>query len=83
MVNSITKPGFQDLDFLIPKAGLIPKTIVFVNKIEKGIALAAHLKILLPPEQCGQGDFLIRTFNSNCETSTRSDFLEDFRTEET
>lgn len=83
MVNSITKPGFQDLDFLIPKAGLISKTMVFVNKIEEGIALAAYLKSLLPPEQRGQGDLLIRTFNSNHETSTRSDFLEDFRTGET
>lgn len=83
MVNSITKLGFQDLDLLISKAGLIPKTMVFVNKIDEGIALAAHLKSLLPPKQHSQRDLLIRIFNSNYETSTQSDFLEDFWMKET
>lgn len=32
MVNSIITSGFKDLDFLILKTGLIPKTMVFVIK---------------------------------------------------
>lgn len=42
MVNIITKPGFEDLDFLILKARLISKTMVFVDKINNVIALVAH-----------------------------------------
>ena len=51
MVNTITKPGFEDLDFLISKTGFISKTIVFVDKIDDAIALAAHLWSLLLLEQ--------------------------------
>lgn len=51
MVNTIIKLGFEDLDFLIPKTGLIPKTMVFVDKRDDAIALAARLWSLLPPEQ--------------------------------
>lgn len=42
IVNTITKLGFEDLGFLILKAGLIPKIMVFVDKIDDAIALAAH-----------------------------------------
>lgn len=83
MVNGITKPEFEDLDFLIPKAGLISKTMVFVNKIDDAIALAACLWNLLPPEQRNQGEVLICTYYLNLETSTQSTFLEDFQIEQT
>lgn len=83
IVNSITKLGFQNLDFLIFKAGLILKIIVFVNKIEENIILTAHFKNLLPLKQYGQGDLLIQTFNFNYKTFTQLDFLKDFWTKET
>lgn len=70
MISSITKPEFEDLDFLIPKVGLISKIMVFVDDIDNGIAFAAHLWSLLPPEERKHGDVLIRTFYSNLETST-------------
>ena len=78
MINTITKPRFEDLDFLIPKARLITKTIVFVDKIDDAIALATRLQSLLPLEQCHQGEVLIRKYHLNLETSTQSTFLEDF-----
>lgn len=43
MVNTITKPRFEDLNFLIPKTRLISKTMIFVNKINDAIALAVYL----------------------------------------
>ena len=78
MVNTITKPRFEDLDFLISKAELIPKTMGFVDKIDNAIALAACLWSLLPSEQRHQGEVLIRTYHLNLETSIQSKFLEDF-----
>lgn len=50
IINSNTKPKFEDLNFLISKARLIFKTIVFVNKINNEIALAACFWNLLLPE---------------------------------
>lgn len=41
IVNNITKLGFTDLNILISKARLIPKIIVFIDKIDSRIALAA------------------------------------------
>lgn len=51
IVNTITKPGFEDLDFLISKVRLIFKTIVFVDKIANVIALAACFGSLPSPEK--------------------------------
>lgn len=50
MANTITKPGFEDLDFLILKTGLISKTMMFIDKINDTIVLAACLQSLLLPE---------------------------------
>ena len=44
--------------------------MVFVDKIDDAIALAARLWSLLPPEQRNQGEVLIRTYHLNLETST-------------
>lgn len=52
MVNNINKPGFEDLNLLIPKAGLVPKTMMFVDNIDNKIALTVYLWNLLPPELC-------------------------------
>lgn len=48
MIYNITKLGFEDLDFLIPKSRLIPKIIVFINKINEGIVLTTCLYNLSP-----------------------------------
>ncbi len=50
MVAPITKPRYCELDFLVPKTGLILKTMVFVNKIDDVVKIAAYLYLLLPPE---------------------------------
>ena len=50
IIYLIQKPGFWDLAFLISKdspVGLIPKTIVFVNKIEDAIKLERYLQFRL------------------------------------
>lgn len=83
MVTNITKPGFRDLEYLIPKAGLIPKSMVFADKIDNAMAIAAYLRCLLPPKDQDQADVLVRTFYSNLETHTRSEFMEDFWNRET
>lgn len=83
MVAPIIKPGFSELDFLILKTGLIPKTIVFVDKIDNAMKIAAYLCLLLPPENREQENVLIRTFYSNFEVSTCLDFIENFRNRDT
>lgn len=50
MISSITKLRFEDLNFLISKAGLIPKAMVFVGDINNKISLAARFSSLLPFE---------------------------------
>ncbi len=79
MVTHISKQGFGDLDYLVPKVGIIPKTMVFMEKIEDVMALAAHLRRLLPPEDRDRGDDLIMTFHSNMKATTRVDIMENFR----
>lgn len=83
VVGQITKPGFEDLRFLIPSDGPIPKTMIFVDNIDDSMTIAALLRAALPKYLRAKGDLLIRTFNSNLETSTRSEFLEDFRNGDT
>lgn len=83
MINNTTKIWFEDLNFLITKARLIPKTMVFVDNIDDEITLAACVWSLLLLELCKLGEGLIRVFYSNQEISTQSDFLKDFRTKET
>ncbi len=82
MVTHILKQGFGDLDYQVPKMGIIPKTMVFMEKIEDVIALAAHLRRLLRSEDCDCGDNLIMTFHSNMEATIRVDIMEDFRNRE-
>lgn len=42
MVTDILKQRFGDLDYLVPKLGIIPKTMVFIEKIENVMALAIY-----------------------------------------
>lgn len=59
MVNSITKPGFEDLNLLISKVGLIMKIMVLIDDIDNLIALVVYLRSLLPPNQGKYGNVLI------------------------
>lgn len=47
IVIPIIKLGFNKLDFLIYKTGLIQKTMVFVNKINNTMIMTAYLCLLL------------------------------------
>lgn len=78
MVTNITNLGFHDLRFLVPEAGLIPKTMLFVNKMDNAMAIAAYFYNLLLSENRDQENILIRTYYSNLETKTRTDFIKDF-----
>lgn len=59
MVISITKSGYCDLDFLIPKTGLILKIMVFVNKIDNVVKIIIYLCLLLLSEDRDQEEVLI------------------------
>ncbi len=59
--------------------GIIPKTMVFMEKIGDVMALAAHLQRLPSPEDHDRGDDLIMTIYSNMEAKTRVDIMENFR----
>lgn len=50
LVVPITKPGYCELDFLIPKTGLIPKIMVFINKIDNAVKIAIYFYLLLLSE---------------------------------
>ena len=83
MVTNITNPGFHNLRFLVSEAGLIPKTMLFVDKMDNAMAIAAYFRNLLLLEDRNQGEVLIRTYYSNLETKIWTDFMEDFRNRDT
>ncbi len=56
----------------------IPKTIIFVDKIEDEIKIAQYLQLLLPESPRKKGDQIIRTFLSNREPSRQEFFVEKF-----
>lgn len=78
MITNITKPGFYDLKYLVFKASLIPKTMVFIDKIKNIITIAIYLCYLLLLKNQDQADILIRTFHSNLKTYIQSKFIEYF-----
>ncbi len=61
----------------------IPKTMIFVDKIEDGIKMAQSLRSLLPKSLCKKGDQIIQTFSSNQEPSRREFFIEEFENRNT
>ncbi len=50
IVAPITQSSYRELDFLVSKIGLIPKIIVFVNKIDDAVKIAVYHRLLLLPE---------------------------------
>lgn len=78
MLTNIIKPGFHDLKYLISKTSLISKTMVFVNKIDNRMAIAAYFYYLLLLKNQDQADILVKTFYSNLKTYIWLEFIEDF-----
>ena len=81
-IASITSSGFKDLNFLLPPKisgiGNIKKTMIFVDSIEKSIALAKYLQSLLPNNLKNRGEKIIVSFSSILEAKTKTDCLDDF-----
>lgn len=46
----ITKSDYCELNFLVLKTSLIPKTIVFMNKIDNIVKIVAYFYLLLSTE---------------------------------
>lgn len=72
MVCFIKKSGFQDLAFLVPRynsISKIPKTMVFVAKIEDTIKLEEYLSLQLPDCVCNENkaSIVIRSFTFRCK----------------
>ena len=87
MVQEIKKKRFQELDILLPSGEVvavasvqdIPKTMIFVDKIDEGILIAEYLQLLLPQHMSHQENEIIRPFSSNLQASTREYFMDEFR----
>lgn len=78
----IEKLNFQDLAFFIPRNNLIkeiPKTIVFVDKIENAIQLKKYLssRFLDSVYNRTQVFVIIKTFISNLHTTIRSKMIKN------
>lgn len=74
-IAPITSSSFKDLNFLIPLKtggiGNIEKTIIFVNSVEKDIALGKYLRSLLPNNLKDRGEKIIVSFPSILEIKTK------------
>ncbi len=61
----------------------IPKTMIFVDKIEDRIKMAQYLRLLLLKLLRKKRDQIIQTFSSNQESSRREFFMEEFENRNT
>lgn len=81
MVQEIRKRGFRELDILIaPGVGAIniPKTMVFTDDIDEGIAMTAYLRSLLDETSQSKRKAIIRSIHSCLTAETRDFFIEEF-----
>ena len=84
MVQEIRKGGFEELDILIaPGVGAIsiPKTMVFTDSIDEGIAIAAYLRTLLDESSHSKRRAIIRSISSSLTADTRTSLWRNSRTE--
>ena len=82
LVEEIVKPKYEDLAFLVPNGSgtnAIPKTMIFVNNIDKTQRIAAYLCIILLSRLQRKWAKIICTFLSNLESATQTEFLRDFQ----
>src|SRR5579859_6353765 len=85
--HEIGSPGFDQLNFMIPDlaflAHQIPLGMVFIDNINKGMALVTHFRNHLPIRLRPHGSELVRLFNWEFDSLTRNTYLDDFRNRET
>lgn len=81
-VVPITNSSFQNLNFRIlsklSAIGNIEKTMIFVNSIEKSIALGLYLWTLLLENLKNREDDIIKSFLLVLKAKTKTDWLEAF-----
>lgn len=78
IVTNISKQTFSDLDYLVSKIGIIPKTIILIKKIEDVIALIIYLQRLLSLKNLDHKNNLIIIVYLNIETITQIDIIKIF-----
>ncbi len=88
IVSPIRKTSFKDLDFLILSRGAvskIPKTMIFMDKIDDTIQIVKHLwsRLLEYIRREGCLNYCIHKFTVNLTTTSRTKFLADFYLGET
>ena len=83
VVAQITKPNYDELEFLVPKHGsimFIPKTMIFVDNIDHAVFIATYLRKQLLVCFCRTSiKVVIRTLTANLTPSTKSTFLINFQ----
>ncbi len=52
--------------------------MIFIDSVEKGIALGIHLRAFLPDNLKDRGHDIIKSFSSVLEAKTKTDWLEAF-----
>lgn len=68
----ITSFSYEDLNFLIlPKISSIEKTMIFIDSIEKGIALGIYLRAFLLDNLKDRGYDIIKFFSSIFKVKTK------------
>lgn len=82
IITLIINSDFEFLNFLIPpkidRISNIEKTMIFVDKVEKNIALRKHLQFLLPNNLKNRGKKIIISFSSILEIKIKTNCLKDF-----
>lgn len=76
IITSIISSSFKDLNFLIlskiDAISNIGKIIIFVDNIEKNIALGIYLQTFLPDNLKNKGDNIIKSFLLILEIKTKT-----------
>ena len=85
-VAQINKKGFDELDLLFPATTLIrsavQKTMIFVDTMSEGIAIAKYLRRQFPPVLQSKAKQIVRTFYADLESNKKIKILEDFINED-
>lgn len=80
-VAEVKKSGYKELDVFVSSIGglsAIPKTMIFVDSINEGMALTEYLRTKLSDNLKDKADQVIRCFHSNLSKESRKLFAEDF-----
>ena len=85
MVCPIEKPGFEELDILIPQdlshIDEIPTTLIFLDNIDRGIDLAHYLRDRLPAhlQKDNKAMEVIRVYNSSISDKAREQYQREMK----